>query len=111
MPAHCGDRLDRFLHLHIDDAYDSFGGVDDAQFELFGDAGPDGGNSSARIQPHLAAEEIVFAEITQHEIAVGDGGFGAPAAITSGPRNGARALRSDLELAEAVDARERAAAG
>ena len=71
--AHGGDRLDRLLHLHVDDADDAFGRLGDVQAERPGDLGLDRGARLGGIEPHAAAEEIVFAEIAEHEVAVGDG--------------------------------------
>src|SRR3984893_3197297 len=71
MAAHGGNRLDRFLHLDIDDAHDAFGDIHNTQLEFSCDTVLDGGKSGFRIELHLAAEEIVFAKITQHQIAIG----------------------------------------
>ncbi len=62
------------------------------------------------VEPHAPAEEIVGAEITEHQVAIGDGRHRAAAAVAGGARRGAGALRPDLERAEAVDRRDGAAA-
>ena len=58
-----------------------------------------------------AAEEIVAAEIAEHQVAVGDGRHVAAAAVAGRARHRAGALRPDLQLAEAVDPGDGAAAG
>ena len=111
VPTHGGNGLDRLFHLHVDDAHDAFGRVGRAQAERARHLGLDRGARLGGVEPHPPAEEIVLAEIAQHQVAVGDGRRLAAAAVASRPRHRARALRSDLEHAEAVDRGERSAAG
>src|SRR4029077_7486009 len=61
------------------------------------------------VEFHLSAQEIVLADVTEHDIAVGNRGFGAAVRITGRSRSRAGALRSYLQLAERVDARDRPA--
>ena len=101
--AHGGDRLDRLLHLHVDDADDAFGRVDRRPCRaVSATCGLDGALGRADVELHLAAEEIVLAEIAQHQVAVGDRGLRAAAAVAGGPGHGAGALRADFEIAEAI---------
>ena len=67
--------------------------------------------AAADVEPHPAAEEIVLAQVPEHEIAVGDGRHLAAARVAGRARHGAGALGPDLEHAEAVDAGDGAAAG
>ena len=77
---------------------------------LLGDA-IDGALGGAAIEPRAAAEEIVGIEEAEHEVGVGDGGFGAAPAIAGGSRLRAGALGPDMQHAAGIDARNRAAAG
>ena len=74
--AHGGDRLDRLLHLHVDDADDAFGGVFDAPCaSVFATCSSTARRAAADVELHLAAEEIVLAEIAEHDVAIGDRGL------------------------------------
>src|SRR5262249_62274328 len=65
----------------------------------------------AEVEPLPSAEEIVFTEIAQHQVAIGDGRHLAAAPVARWSRHGARARWADLQHAEAVDGRDGAAAG
>ena len=111
VPAHGGDRLDRLLHLHVDDADDAFGRSRHAHAKRARDLVLDRRARRGDVEPHPAAQEIVLAQVAEHEVAVGDGRHLAAAAVAGRPRHRAGAFRADLEHAEAVDAGDGAAAG
>ena len=112
VPAHGGDRLDRFFHLHVDDAHNAFSRIVDGKPERACHSLLSiGGARLVAIEPHLPAEEVVFAKIAQHEVAVGDGGRLAAAPVACRSRYCARAVRPDLERTEPVDCRDGAAPG
>ena len=70
----------------------------------------DGTLCGARIQLHLAAQETVRAEASQHEIGVGYRGPISAQRIAGGAGVCARALRTDPECAARVDGGDAAAA-
>ena len=111
VPTHGGDRLDRLLHFHVDNADDSLRDFSGGEPEGACDLALERRARLPRIEPQLAAEEIMLAQIAQHEIAVGDGRHLAAAAIARRARHCARALWADLQQSETIDAGDGAAAG
>src|SRR4029077_12101958 len=103
MATHGGDRLDRLFHLHVDDADDALRRFGDIQAERLGNRGLDRGARLWGTAPPSPAQEVIFAEIAKHQIAVGDGRRLATAPVASRSRHCTRALWSDLEHAEPVD--------
>ncbi len=92
--AHGGDRLDRLLHLHVDDAHDAFGRGGHVHAERPGDLVLDRLARACAVSSRMrAAEEIVLAEIAEHEIAVGDGRLSAAAAVAGRARHRAGRIR------------------
>ena len=85
--AHGRDRLDGLLHLDLDDPHDAFGGRDAGRCRaarrrslVTACAGP------REVEAHLAAEEIVLAQMPQDQIAVRDGRQLAAAAVAGRSR-------------------------
>jgi hypothetical protein len=111
VPAHGGDRLDRLLHFHVDDADDALRRLDGSKAERACDLGFDCAARLGCVEPHPPAEEAILAQITQDQVAIGDGRHFAAAPVAGRPRHGAGALRPDLQRPEAVDLRHRATAG
>ena len=73
--------------------------------------GIDHGVSGGDIQTHLAAQECIGLQTTEHQVGVGDRGPGSAPSITGRPRFGACRLRADLQHAAGIDPCDRAAAG
>ena len=111
VPAHGRDRLDGFLHLDVDDARHAFRGARNVHAQRSRDLRLDRGDRRRRVELHLAAEEIVRAQIAERQIAVGDGGSLAAAPVAGGTGLRAGALRADDEFTEPIDSGQRAAAG
>ena len=63
------------------------------------------------IERHAAAEEEARIVVAEHEIGVGHGRLRAAHAVAGRARIGARRMRPDLQQADLVDRRDRAAAG
>src|SRR5262245_41130122 len=82
--AHGRDRLDRLLHLHIDDADDAFGRFGDRKAELLGDVRLNGAMRRGGVELHLAAEKIVLADVAKDDVAVCDGRLSTAAAVAGG---------------------------
>jgi len=89
VPAHGGDRLDRLLHLHVDDAHDAFGGFLNAHAQRLGDLALDRTPGFLGVEAHAAAEEVFSREMPHHEVAVGDGRHVAAAAVAGRSWHGA----------------------
>ena len=62
-------------------------------------------------QLHFTTEKVVGIEIAQHQIGIGDGGFGAALPVTRRAGISARALRADVQQAQIIHMRDRAATG
>ncbi len=63
-----------------------------------------------QVQAHGAAGQPVGVEVTERQVAVGDRGGGAAAAVTNRTRRGAGAFRPDLGCSGTVEAADRTAA-
>ncbi len=111
VPAHGRDRLDGLFHLDLDDPHDAFGGYDRIDAERLRDLRGDRLAGAGEVEAHLAAEEIVLAQMPHDQIAVRDGRHLAAAAVAGRPGHGAGALRADLQHAETVDPGDGPAAG
>ena len=104
---------DRRRHLVVDDAPDQRGRLDDRQPERLGDPLADRLLGGVAVQRHAPREELVRAEVAEHEVGVGDRRLGPAELVGHRARVGAGALRADLEpvAQRAVDPGDRAAAG
>ena len=83
----------------------------DAHAERSGNVLPQGGFRGFHIETHLAAQETVGAQPSEHQVGVGDRRPLAAHAVAGRPRRGARAFRSDMQRAAFGHARDRSAAG
>ena len=63
------------------------------------------------VDRQVAAQQRALVEVAEQQVAVGDGGLGAAAAVADRARIGAGALRPDAQRAGAIDPGDRAAAG
>ena len=63
------------------------------------------------VELHAPAEEEAGIVVAEHEVGVGDRRLGAAEAVAGGPGIGAGRVRADLQQADLVDGRDRAAAG
>src|SRR5258708_34552521 len=90
VPAHGRNRLDRLLHLDVDNANDALSRIGHSHLQRLRDLSLDRLEGGVRVELHLAAEEIVLAEIAEHEIAVRDRELAASAPVsgTTGRGNG-----------------------
>src|ERR1700732_535565 len=83
--AHCGDRLDCFLHLHVNDADDPFRGGKHIDPERTRNLGLDRSAGPGRKERHPASKKTVLAEIAQDEVAIRYCCTLAAVAVTGGP--------------------------
>ena len=98
-------------HILIDDMVHAPGGARQIHPERLGHALANGFLGSGTIQPHLAAEEVIRIEVAQDEIGVRHCGFAAAESVAGGSRVGTGAIRSHLQQAECVNARDAPATG
>ncbi len=98
-------------HAHVDDALDAGGGIHHVHPQRIGDVGLERGARRGEIELLRTPEEIIRVEKAAHEVGIGDGRQRAAAAVAGRSGIGARALRSDIEEAAAVEPGDRAAAG
>src|SRR4051794_4918485 len=91
------DLADEVTHLRRHDLIDARGGFERIEAERFGDALLDRRARLLAIECVAAAEEILRVDDAENDERVSNGWFRAAAAVTRGPRLGARALRPDLQ--------------
>ena len=82
-----------------------------AQTECSGDAFLQHFLRSILVEQHVAAQEVAGVEIAQNQVGVGHGRIGTTLAIAGRSGNSAGTVRTDLDQAHLVDARDAAAAG
>ena len=88
---------DQVAHMRVGYTVNCAGGFDLAHLERLRDLFTNRCERFFLVQFHPAAEEVVFIEITEDEIRIGDRGFFAAHAVANRPRRSSRALRSHLE--------------
>ena len=104
------DEAHTFSHRGVDDPVNAIGRRRAVDAQRAGDA-IDGSLGGRAVEPAPAAEKVVRVDEAEHHVGVGDGGRGATEAVAGGSGVGAGALRSNVQDAARIDARDRAAAG
>ena len=97
-------------HVRVHDPVHARGGLLDRLAEPLGER-LERAHRGVAVERHRPAEEVVGVEIAEDQVRVGDGRQRAAAAVARRPRARARGRRPDLEHADRVDPRDRAAAG
>ena len=100
---------DRVRHVGVDDGENALRRLAEAEAEL-GRKPADGPARRFRVELHAPAEEITRVEPADNQIGVRHGRFFAAPPVGGGPRNRARAARSDPKRSAMVDIGDRAAA-
>src|SRR5690606_11614958 len=83
----------------------------DTDAQRIGNPALDGLHGTTLVEPLPAAEEVIRVQVAEDDGGIGNGGLGAALVVAGGTGHRAGAARSDLDLPELVDARDRAAAG
>ena len=105
-PALDQDAAHRERHLGDGDVEDGLRGGDGVHAQRACDLVGNSAVGGFRIEPHLAAEEIVRIKPAQHHIGIGNGRRAAAAPVTDGAGVRTGALRADLERANLVEPRD-----
>ena len=98
-------------HVGVDDAMDALAPRPAGRCRARAAIGSTARLGRGAVEPRAAAEEARRVEVAEHEIGVGDGRGGAAPTVAGRTRNGAGALRPDMQDAAGIDPGDRAAAG
>ena len=98
-------------HVLVDHLMDAPRRAQEIDLEGPGDLVRDRLPRLVEVEAHFAAEEILRAEVAEHQVGVSDRRLCAAAVIAHRPGFGAGTIRADLQQAELIDPRDTAAAG
>ena len=98
-------------HALVGELVNAPGRLEQRQAERLGDACANGVLGRFDVERHRPAEKVPGIEISQHQVRIRHGRLVAAERVCRRTRHGAGALRSDLQAAQGVDARDRAAPG
>ena len=104
-----GQDPDRVRHVLVADPHHGGGGLELGVLEPLSQSS-EGAGGERPVERELAAEEECGIEPAEHEVRIGDRRLLAAAPVAGRSRDGACALRPDLEEAAGVDPSDRAAA-
>src|SRR5690606_38902426 len=97
-------------HTFIRQLVDAPGCLDCLKFKRGSDFTRDDGAGRFNIERHTSTEEVLWVEITEHQIGISNRRARTPEAITGGTWLGSSAVRTDLQTVQVVDLRDGATA-